>query len=139
MKIPIRSLLLAMVFSLASFCAIHADPALVGNKGLTGQTLDADGIKAVLLGKKVTVGDARVVLVIAKASDAQDAFLKDHVGMTTDQFNTYWRRLYMTGGGSAPKSVDSEEDAAKTVAATPGAIAVIDSAKADGMVVLAAK
>lgn len=137
MKIPIRSLVFTSVFSLACVLSLHADPALLGNKGLTGQTLDADNIKAVLLGKKATVGDARVIIVIIKASEAQEAFLKDHVGMTTDQFNTYWRRLYMTGGGSAPKNVDSEDEAAKIVAATPGAIAVIDSAKADGLVVLA--
>ena len=127
------------MFLFAGIFTLHADPALLGNKGLTGQTLDADAIKAVLLGKKATLGDARVVIVIVKTSEAQEAFLKDHVGMTTDQFNTYWRRLYMTGGGSAPKSADSEDEAAKIVAATPGAMAIIDSAKADGLVVLAAK
>ncbi len=116
---------------------MRADPALLGNKGLAGQTLDADAVKAVLLGKKITLGDTRVVIVIVKASDAQDAFLKDHVGMTTDQFNTYWRRLFMTGGGSAPKTADSEDEACKLVAATPGAIAVVDSAKADGLTLLA--
>jgi hypothetical protein len=139
MKNQIHSLLFASVLLVAGSFTLHADPALLGNKGLTGQTLDADTIKAVLLGKKSTLGDARVIVVIIKASDAQEAFLKDHVGMTTDQFNTYWRRLYMTGGGSAPKNVDSEDEASKLVAATPGAIAVIDSAKADGLVVLAAK
>ena len=138
MKKLIQSLLFASVFLVGGF-ALHAGPALLGNKGLTGQTLDDDTVKAVLLGKKSNLGDARVIIVIIKASDAQEAFLKDHVGMTTDQFNTYWRRLYMTGGGSAPKNVDSEDEAAKLVAATSGAIAVIDSAKADGLVVLAAK
>ena len=118
---------------------LRAEPALLGNKGLAGQTLDADGVKAVLLGKKATLGNTRVVIVIVKASEQQEAFLKAHIGMTTDQFNTFWRRLYMTGGGSAPKNVDSEDEAAKVVAATPGAIAIIDSAKAEGLVILAAK
>ena len=119
--------------------ALHAGPVLAGNQALTGQTLDADAIKAVLLGKKATVGDARVIIVIVKGSDGQEAFLKDHIGMTTDQFNTYWRRLFMTGGGSAPKNADSEEEAAKIVASTPGAIVIIDSARADGLTVLASK
>ena len=139
MKMSLRSLVFTPVFLLATACLLQADPALLGNKGLTGQTLDADSIKAVLLGKKATLGDTRVVIVIIKGSDTQDSFLKDHVGMTTDQFNTYWRRLYMTGGGSAPKNVDSEDEAIAILAATPGAIAVVDSAKAGGLVVLAGK
>ena len=139
MKHLFRSLAFASVFALTGVFTLAAEPALVGNKGLTGQTLDADTIKAVLLGKKATLGDARVVIVIVKGSEGQEAFLKDHVGMSTDQFNTYWRRLFMTGGGSAPKNADSDEEAGKFLASTPGAIAIIDSAKADGLAVLATK
>jgi hypothetical protein len=139
MKNQIRSLLFAAIFVVHGSFALHAGPVLAGNQALTGQTLDADAIKAVLLGKKATVGDARVIIVIVKGSDGQEAFLKDHIGMTTDQFNTYWRRLFMTGGGSAPKNADSEEEAAKIVASTPGAIVIIDSARADVLTVLASK
>ncbi|MDR3457680.1 MAG: hypothetical protein P4N60_09555 [Verrucomicrobiae bacterium] len=130
---------MAAAVLLASAAMLQAEPALLGNKGLTGQALDADSIKAVLLGKKATIGDTRVVIVIIKGSESQEAFLEGHIGMSTDQFNTYWRRLYMTGGGSAPKNVDTEDEASKVVASTPGAIAVIDSAKADGLTVLASK
>lgn len=136
MKMPFKSLVITPMFLLATASLLRAEPELLGNKGLAGQTLDADAIKAVLLGKKATVGDARVIIVIIKGGDAQEAFLKDHVGMTTDQFNTYWRRLYMTGGGSAPKNADSEDEALKIVTDTPGAVAVIDSAKAGGLTVL---
>ena len=139
MKTLIRSLAITAVFMFAADSMVHADPALLGNKGLAGQTLDADAVKAALLGKKATIGSDRVIIVIIKSSEKQEAFLKDHVGMTTDQFNTYWRRLYMTGGGSAPKNVDTEEDAVKLVAGTPGAVAVIDSGKSDGLAVLSAK
>jgi hypothetical protein len=136
MKMLFKSLVITPMFLLATASLLRAEPELLGNKGLAGQTLDADAIKAVLLGKKATVGDARVIIVIIKGGDAQEAFLKDHVGMTTDQFNTYWRRLYMTGGGSAPKNADSEDEALKIVTDTPGAVAVIDSAKAGGLTVL---
>jgi hypothetical protein len=120
-------------------CALSAsaEPALIGHAVFKGQNLDADGVKAVLLGKKITVGDARVVIVIAKESATQDAFLQSHVGMTTSQFQNHWRRLFMTGGGSAPKIVDTEADAVKLVAETAGAVAVADSAAGGGLVVLA--
>jgi len=77
-----------------------------------------------------------VIVVIFQGSEAQEAFLKEHTGMTTDQFNTYWRRLYMTGGGSAPKNVESEEVAVKLVAATSGAITILDASKTEGLTVL---
>jgi hypothetical protein len=130
-----RILLAAAIFGLTG--ALYAEPTLAGNKGLAGQSLDADGVKAVLLGKKISVGDARVVIVIAKESATQDAFLQSHVGMTTSQFQNHWRRLFMTGGGSAPKIVETEADAVKLVAETAGAVAVADSASAGGLVVLA--
>jgi len=137
MKTSIRLLAFALTLFSVGALTLRAEPALLGNKGLAGQSLDADAVKAVLLGKKATLGDSRVVIVIVKGSDAQEAFLKDHVGMTTDQFNTYWRRLFVSGGGSAPKNVESEAEACKLVAATPGAIAIVDSAKAEGLTLLA--
>jgi hypothetical protein len=131
----LRALLLGV--TLTASLALHAEPALAGHTGLKGQTLDADGVKAVLLGKKVTLGDARVVIVIAKANPSQDAFLQARVGMNTSQFQNHWRRLFMTGGGSAPKVVETEDDAAKLAGETAGAVTVIDSAKAGALAVLA--
>lgn len=115
----------------------QAAPALVGHAGLAGQTLDTDGVKAVLLGKKITLGGARIVVVIARTGDGQNAFLQSHVGMTTSQFQNHWRRLFMTGGGSAPRIVETEADARKLAAETPGAIFITDSANAAGLSVLA--
>jgi len=118
---------------------VRAEPALLGHKGLSGQTLDTDTIKAVLLGKKVTLGDARVVIVIAKAGDAQEQFLQQYVGMNCGQFQNHWRRLFMTGGGSAPKIVETDADGCKLAGETPGAIVIADRAKAGDLAVLAGK
>ena len=132
---------IALLIGLATaFSArVQADPVLVGNAAFSGNVLDADGVKAVLLGKRVTVGDVRVTIVIAKASEAQDKFLTESVGMTTSQFQNHWRRLFMTGGGSAPKVVETDVEAAKLAAETPGAVAMIDDTKADRLTVLSRK
>ena len=130
----LKTLLAALFTTIA--LTLSAEPALLGNKVLNGQALDGESVKAVLMGKKVALGDARVVLVIAKSGDAQNAFLQAHVGMTTIQFQNYWRRLFMTGGGSAPKIVETEAEACKIVAETSGAVTVADSAVANGLVVL---
>ena len=136
MKNPIFKILLTVVFATTAI-SLSAEPVLLGNKALSGQTLDGEGAKAVLMGKKVALGDARVVIVIAKAGDAQDKFLQSHVGMTTSQFQNHWRRLFMTGGGSAPKIVETEAEACNLVAETAGAVTVADSASAGALVVLA--
>lgn len=130
------------IFALALLVAgtaipLSAAPALLGHKDLAGQALDAEGAKAVLMGKKVALGNTRVVIVIAKASATQDAFLQSHVGMTTSQFQNHWRRLFMTGSGSAPKIVDTEADAITLAAGTPGAVVIADPAAAADLAVLA--
>lgn len=135
MKPILSTVLIGLALGLAA--SLHAAPALAGHPGLKGQSLDAEGIKAVLLGKRVTIGDARVVLIIAKSSDNQEAFLKTHVAMTTSQFQNHWRRLFMTGGGSAPKIVESEADGLKLATDTPGAVVIGDSAAFGDLATLA--
>lgn len=130
---PFLSLTVAFLLG-ASF--LRAEPVLAGHPGLKGQTLDATAIKAVLLGKKPTIGETRAVIVIVKTSTEQDSFLQANVAMTTSQFQNHWRRLFMTGGGSAPKIVETEDDAAKLLTETAGAVAIIDSAKAGALTVL---
>lgn len=137
MKTEIRSFILWGVVLLGATFTLHADAALLGEKkGHVGGGLDAEAVKAVLLGKKATLGETRVVLIIAKSSENQEKFLKEHVGMSTSQFKTYWRRLYMTGGGSAPKFVKTEADALKLAAEISGAIAIGDYAEKGDLVVL---
>jgi hypothetical protein len=138
MKKTSLKLLLAALFA-ATVLSLSAEPALLGHKALSGQTLDGEGVKAVLLGKKVALGDTRVVIVIAKIGEAQDKFLQQTVGMTTSQFQNHWRRLFMTGGGSAPKIVETESDAIKLAAETPGAVVIADSGAAAGLAMLAGK
>ncbi len=132
----LRSLILAASL-FGSSVNLRAAPALLGHAELAGQSLDAEGIKAVLLGKRITLGGVRVVIVMARNSEAQNAFLQFHLGMTTSQFQNHWRRLFMTGGGSAPKIVDTEAEAKRIATETPGAIVITDSGRTAGLTVLA--
>lgn len=129
--------LIAAAAMLAGACSLSAAPVLVAHSGLQGASLSGSDLEAVLLGKSVSVNGARVVLVLAKASDNQEAFLKSSIGKTDAQFKNHWRRLFMTGGGSAPKEVDNEAAVASEVASTPGAIGIVDEASAAGLPVIA--
>lgn len=112
-----------------------AAPALIGNKNVASEKLDAATVKAVFLGKKVAWdGAGRVTLAVLKGGPVAEDFLKGAVEMSVSAFNNHWRRLAMTGGGTAPKSFDKEEDLRKFVAETPGAIGFVDSANADASV-----
>ena len=134
MKNPIRMFLLAGI-SLALAAAASAAPVLIGNKNVAGEKLDALTVKAIFLGKKVSWdGAGRLTLAVLKGGSVADDFLKGAVDMTSSAFNNHWRRLAMTGGGTAPKSFEKEEDLRKFVAETPGAIGCVDSANADASV-----
>lgn len=112
-----------------------AAPALIAHKNVANEKLDAAGLKAVFLGKKVAWdGAGRIVLAVLKSGPVADEFLQKAVEMNASTFSNHWRRLAMTGGGTAPKSFDREEDLRKFVAETPGAVGFVDSALADATV-----
>jgi len=133
-KISLRRLVALVLLALAGTPAFAA-PALIGNKNVAAEKLDAATLKSVFLGKKVAWdGAGRVTLAVLKGGPVADEFLKGTVDMTASAFNNHWRRLAMTGGGTAPKAFDKEEDLRKFVAETPGAIGFVDSANADASV-----
>jgi hypothetical protein len=135
-KLLLKSLLVGLFA--ATSLSLCAEPVLLSNASLKGQTVDAESIKAILLGKRMTLGSTRLVIIIAKTGTAQEAFLQSHVGMNASQFQNHWRRLFMTGGGSAPKIVETEADACKLAAETPGAVVIADSANIGALILLAA-
>jgi ABC-type phosphate transport system substrate-binding protein len=114
-----------------------ASPVIIANKSLEKEKLDASTVKSVFLGKKVAWDTGgRVMLAVLRNGPVADEFLKASVDMNASGFNNLWRRLAMTGGGTAPKSFESEEDVRKYVAATPGAVGFVDSANVDASVVV---
>lgn len=129
---------LCVLAALALASTAFAAPALIGNKNVAGEKLDAAAVKAIFLGKKVAWdgGAGRVTLAVLKGGAVADEFLKGAVDMTASAFNNHWRRLAMTGGGTAPKAFDKEEELRKFVAETPGAIGFLDAANADASVVV---
>lgn len=134
MKNLLRLLGLVLACGLAAPAA-SAAPALVAHKSLAAEKLDAAALKAVFLGKKVSWdGGGRIVLAVLKNSPIADEFLQKAVEMNASTFGNHWRRLAMTGGGTAPKAFDKEEDLRAFVAETPGAVGFLGAAAADASV-----
>lgn len=128
----LRALAVVALTSTAAF----ASPAVIGNKNIAGEKIDASTLKSVFLGKKTSwdAAGGRVILAVLRGGPVADDFLKASVEMSASSFNNYWRRLAMTGGGTAPRSFEKEEDVRKFVAETPGAIGFVDSASVDASV-----
>lgn len=135
-KLSLRRLIALTLLALAGTPAFAA-PALISHKNVADEKFDAATLKSIFLGKKVAWdGAGRVTLAVLKGGPVADEFLKGTVDMTASAFGNHWRRLAMTGGGTAPKSFNKEEDLRKFVASTPGAIGFVDSALADDSVVV---
>ncbi|EDY83249.1 hypothetical protein VDG1235_2874 [Verrucomicrobiia bacterium DG1235] len=133
----LSKLVIAGLSAIALSCsAVSAAPVLIGNASLEGVSLSDSDMQAVLLGKNVSLGGKRVVIVVAKASDGQENFLKSKIGKTGSQFNNHWRKLFMTGGGVAPTQVGAEADVVSKVSSTPGAIGIVDDSVAGGLPVI---
>ena len=123
------SLRMLALFALSATAAFAA-PAIIA-----AEKLDAGTAKAVFLGKKVSWDTGgRVVLAVLKTGPVADEFLTKATEMNASAFSNHWRRLAMTGGGTAPKFFDKEEDLRKFVAETPGAIGFVDGVNADATV-----
>lgn len=126
---------LAVLALVACTLSAHAATAVIGNKNLAGEKIDAATLKAVFLGKKVAWdGAGRVTLAVLKG-DLAEEFLKATVDMNASTFTNHWRRLSMTGGGTAPKFFEKADELRKFVAETPGAIGFVDPASVDASVI----
>lgn len=133
----IRFLSLACLAFGLSAGLLSAAPVLVGHPGLSAHTLSPAEAESVLLGRQVTIGSTRAVIVLAKTNEAEEPYLRDRAARTSVQFRNHWRRLFMTGGGSAPVEVDTVEDLVKAIANTPGAVGIVDETHAEGLTILA--
>jgi len=128
--------LLASLAMSVAVAGLNAAPVLIGHPDLAGVTLEGSSLEAVLLGKNVSLNGTRVVLVLAKSGAAEDTFLKTKINKSDKQLQNHWRRLFMTGGGSAPTNVADEAAVANTVASTPGAIGIVDESAAGDLPIL---
>lgn len=134
----LRNLIILPAAVLAGiYSTLSAAPVLVGNSSLDGVSLNEADVKAVLLGKKVSLNGKRVVIVIAKSSDDQEAFLKGKVGKTGSQFNNHWRRLFMTGGGTSPTQVSDAAEVVSKISKTAGAVGIVDESVAGELLIIA--
>ena len=100
-----------------------ADVLTVVNDSVPEESLSADAVQEIFLGRKTRWSDGqKIVPATLKQGQAHEDFLKGYIRKTPHQFRDYWRRLVFTGRGSAPDVFDFPEDLVEFVKKTPGAI-----------------
>lgn len=93
-------------------------------------------LSRIFLGKKTFwESGARIAPVLLdEQSPLTEAFLEEHLKKTVRQYRAYWKRHLFSGQGTAPKTFSSSKQVADFVAATPGAIGVVDGSYTDDRV-----
>ena len=103
-----------------------ADVVVIANPSVPTASLSKQDVSNIYQGKKSTWDDgSKIVFVVLKGSPAHEQFLKEYVGKTDTQFDTYWKKQVFTGKGTPPQAFDSDQAMADFVARTPGAIGYV--------------
>jgi ABC-type phosphate transport system substrate-binding protein len=126
--------LLLVALALASAAGAQ-EVVVVANPGVSISQISSTDLRDIFTGVRSRFGNgARAVPVLLKGGPAHEVFLSHHIGESSDEFRTGWRKALFTGQGSMPKEFNSEAAVLAYVAATPGAIAYVSRLTADNPV-----
>ena len=116
--------------ALALSASARADVTVIVNAA-NNATLDDETISSLFLGQARSFpGGGEVTPINQKdSSGAAQEFTTQYLKKTAPQLRAYWAKQVFTGTGRPPKELEGDEAVMKFVAATPGAIGYVDSAK----------
>ena len=115
--------------------AFAADYIVVANKSVSVGSLSKDELQAIFLGEKSKWDDGKPIkIVMLEDGNVHRDFLKDVVGKTPSQFESYWKRLIFTGKAVAPKSFGDMAALVDFVAGHDGTIGYVAASQGVGSV-----
>jgi TonB family protein len=101
---------------------------VIANPSVRADSISAEELKSVFLEERSSLPDgSRVEPVISKGGAVHETFVKQYLGKSEADLQTYYRSLVFTGKGSMPKTVASDTEIAAYVARTRGAIGYVSS------------
>lgn len=99
---------------------------IIANQSIKESNLSKKDIRRIFTGKKKFWDDrVRIVVVIQKDSAIHKSFLDTYVKKTPSQFASSWNKLIFSGKRSAPHSFEGDQNVAKYVSETQGAIGYV--------------
>lgn len=97
-------------------------------------SLEAEAVKRVFLGREANLGGAPTQVVFHKTGSLRDDFDTSVLGKPGAQLTSYWSKLVFTGKAKAPHELGSDAEVKAKVASTPGAIGYIQDSAVDASV-----
>ena len=126
----IKLIVFFITFSILPAVCMAEDVVVIANKSVTETTLSKQDLSNIYLGKKSIWNDGGRIRYVVSEGSSLEAFLKEYVGKTESQFNTFWKKQIFTGKGKPPQRFASDEAMIEYVAKAPGALGYV-SAGAD--------
>ena len=119
---------LGLAALLSGIASAASGVKVIANPSVKADSISAEELKSVFLEERSSLPDgSRVEPVISKGGVAHETFVKQYLGKSEADLQTYYRSLVFTGKGSMPKMVASDTEIAAYVARTRGAIGYVSS------------
>jgi len=99
---------------------------VIANPSVKADAISAAELKSVFLEETSSLRDgSHVEPVLARSGLVHESFIREYLGKTDSDLQTYYRTLVFTGRGSMPREVSSDSEIAAYVARTRGAIGYV--------------
>jgi TonB family protein len=139
MKYSQKFFVAAGLMSFALPNALARDIKVIANSSVKAEEISAKDLKNIFLEETRWFGDGfHAEPVIEKDGPVHEAFLREYIGKSAEDMQSFYRALVFTGRGSMPKELASDAEVVAYVARTKGAIGYVGSeTNADGVRTLA--
>jgi ABC-type phosphate transport system substrate-binding protein len=109
----------------------HAGIAVIGGSSFPKDALSIGEVKEIYTGKMEIVGGTRLKPLDQKSSVKSD-FVEKAVGMSEDDYKSYWIKRVFREGGSPPAVKASSDDVISAVKEDKGAVGYVSEDEAKG-------
>ena len=121
-----RPSLIAIVAMFGSVHGFAGETKVIANSSVKADTVSEGELRKVFLEEDNSLKDGtHVEPVLEKDGAVHEAFLREYMGRSNDDLQTYYRTLVFTGKGSMPKKLGSDAEVVAYVAKTRGAIGYV--------------
>lgn len=120
------------IAAIALICAVNvqAQVAVIVNKSVSVSSVNANKLSDLYsLSVKTWDNGTKVVVFDRKSDDDTKTSFYSFIGKSSSAMKKVWMRVQLSGEGTAPDLLGSDDDVLKKVASTPGAIGYVSADK----------